>query len=487
MRGIVLLAAVWGSGCADPGSMPARTPSRPHPRAEPIVVLEAPEGSGLRRERPAILRVIDAASGHGIEGATVDGPGATERTDTEGFCELPRDTGKPRAWTVTAAGYAPGVANGSERSVLPLFPGAPLRLQVLDTFDRPVAGARVALVGWLRAPGSTPVVPPDFELQHSTTGPKGWGEFAAVTGREFVRVSAARHISAEVPITALATGPDGLVLRLRQWPGADFVAQSPAEPAGMEIEIRDSKSLAPVPDLPIQLESFEPDGPVYAARTGPDGIARVRCAAGEYGCRPRGPFAPFAFDRVNVDASADRRRFLVRAHPNPTIALEIAGLPPGDLVMLAVDGAQRELACGTPVAVAAGVPLVASARRGGIDAVWRIEALEHRTAHRTVAVTWPATVRIAPPSTPWVATSSRPRPGTLLVDVRDAKGRFCSGRVSVDGRWGGAGSRVTIAHVPAGPHRVVIWAPGREVLVEPVTVVAGDVTRLLARLRALDD
>ncbi|MHC5020730.1 MAG: hypothetical protein ACYTGX_11575, partial [Planctomycetota bacterium] len=58
---VLLLAA----GCRHPAPPPDPAPAPP-PEREVIVVLEAPEGSGLRHERPAILRVVDATTGAGV-------------------------------------------------------------------------------------------------------------------------------------------------------------------------------------------------------------------------------------------------------------------------------------------------------------------------------------------------------------------------------------------------------------------------------------
>ncbi len=488
-----VVAALLCAGCSAPAPRgdAEREPSPAAPkRDEAIVVLEAPAGSGMRRERPAILRVVDWHTGRGIAEAEVEGPGATERTDTDGFCELPRDEGDARAWIVTAEGYAPAVANGiGAGAVVRLSPGTALRVRIVDTLDRPVTGARVALVGWLkttshRASGARP---PDFELHRTTTGLKGWGEFAAVTGREYVRASAARHLTAEIAIEAMVAGPDGFVLRLRQWPGGEFAPQSPQEPAGMEIQVRDASTLAPVAGLPLRLESFETDGALFAARTGPDGIARVRCPAGEYGCEPQSPFASHSFERVHVDASTDRRRFLVRVVPNPTVAAEVQGLPAETMLTYAVSGAQRESRVGVPVAVRPGLPLVVSVAARGADNAWSVDALARNETHRSVQLTWRAHTATRPRAAAPAGRPPESEVGVLLVDVRDAKGRFCSGRVSLDGRWSGRGSRITLPRVDAGPHRVVVWADGREVLVQPVTVVAGERVRLLVRLRRLDE
>ncbi|MHC5018783.1 MAG: peptidase associated/transthyretin-like domain-containing protein, partial [Planctomycetota bacterium] len=461
----------------------------PPPEREVIVVLEAPEGSGLRHERPAILRVVDATTGAGVADAEVTGPGATERTDADGFCELPRDGGKPRAWTVTAEGYAPEVAGGiGAGATVGVVPGRPLAIVVRDTFDRPVPGARIALVGWLQRErfGGLPAAPPDFELQRITAGSDGQGRFAAVEGVEHLRVSAAHHLATEIPIRAVPAGPDGLVVRLRQWPGGDYEPQSPREPSGAEILVRDAGSLAPVAGLALQLESFEPPVRRFSARTGADGVARVRCPPGEYGCLPAGPFTSHTFARIHVAAGAEQTRFLVRARRNPTVSFEIAELPADATVLCAVDGAQREVLVDEPMAVRGGLPMILIAQGGGSENVWRIDPVAADDAHRAFQRSWrPHTAERPAP------VSRRPRvraesAGTVLVDIRDPKGRFLSGRASVDGRWAGRGSRITFRRIPAGPHRVVVWAEGREVLVRPVTVLPGKTVRLLARLRPLE-
>jgi len=489
MRASLLAAAVLIAGCSTPEhTEPAPVP--PRPRQEPVLVLEAPEGSGLRRERPAMLRVISFAEGAPIRGAKVTGPGATDLSDPDGFCELPRDGGKPRAWTVTKHGYVPAAVRGIGRGeVIVLRRGRPLEFRVLDTFGRPVPGARVALVGWLnRVPtGARPDREPNFELELAAAGSGGEVRLSAVEGVEHLRVSAARHLTMELPISALPAGPGGLVARMRQSPGGDFRPQSPREPAGLEILVRDASTLAPVPGLPLRLQSYEPDGALFAARTGRDGVAVVRCPAGKYGCLPGGPFALYGFERANVAASTEPARFLIRATRNPTVAFEIAGLPEGATLVCAVDGSQREVEAGRPVAVRAGLELALTAQGAGSDNVWRLPALHPDEEHRTVQLAW-ARHTVTPPALPkargYEAGAAR---GSVLVDVRDPKGRFLSGHVSVDGRWDGKGSRVAFEQVTPGAHRVVIWAQGREVLVKPIEVKAGAATRLLGRLRPLDD
>jgi hypothetical protein len=88
-------------------------------------------------------------------------------------------------------------------------------------------------------------------------------------------------------------------------------------------------------------------------------------------------------------------------------------------------------------------------------------------------------LRSPPAQTPLVT-------GTLVVSIRDARGRFCSGFCSLDGAEPRHGARITLRDVPEGPHRVVVWAEGHEALLEPVAVVAGGATRVVARLRRLN-
>jgi hypothetical protein len=201
---------------------------------------------------------------------------------------------------------------------------------------------------------------------------------------------------------------------------------------------------------------------------------------------PAGPFSSHTFAQIHVAAGAEQARFLVRARRNPTVSFEIAGLPADAMVLCAVDGAQREILVDEPTAVRADLPMVLIAQGAGSENVWRIDPVADGDAHRAFQRTWRPHTADRP-----AVRSRQPRVrveagGTVLVDIRDPKGRFLSGRASVDGRWDGRGSRITFEVLPAGPHRVVVWAEGREVLVEPVTVANGTTVRVLARLRPLE-
>jgi hypothetical protein len=166
------------------------------------------------------------------------------------------------------------------------------------------------------------------------------------------------------------------------------------------------------------------------------------------------------------------------------VTLDRSGLR-GDAEAWISDGAQEyRMEPGRPLPVPAGVPLTLRVRDAVAD---RTHPLGPILEDRTVEVPWPAAPD--PPATvasPVPAPHAAPRgAGSLALTLRDAGGRFLSGFASLDGHPPLPGARPTWSHVPAGPHRVAVWAEGHEALVIPADVTDGGTTRLQVRLRAL--
>ena len=485
-------AAIFAMVCAgclpyvDPADEPAASPSPREAPAAPrrVPVIDAPVSAPAIRKPPAVVQILSRATGLAVEGAEVKRREALGWTDADGFATVAAQSGP---WRVTATGFVTTEFVVARPIVLYLQPAAAFEIRVTDVSGTPIDEARVRCIERhdRRETARSEWVHTNHEgltrLADAAPGPKAQFE-----------VAARGWFTLTVPASLVRADRDGRVLRLdtpapvlardRDDPHGHHDRHGGAAGRGVWITLHRHGGHEPVPGYSLGAAAAGRPGR-RRIRTGIDGRVRLPARGRRVFVTSWDPFAPLGLDPECAECGAgDDQIFHLRRRP--MVRLERSGLPNGVTATLVALGRSAPVRWNRRQPVPGGVDLAVRLVTATADVIEPLGQVAFDASERRIGVDWPHVAVVAA----WTARPAAPvappdqGAGRLTVSVRDYTGRFVSGSVSLDGAKPKRGARLDFGRVAAGPHRLVVWARGREARVHAVAVVAGQEARVVMPL-----